>query len=397
MDLRAHTVLLCVAGSRAQGLAGPDSDVDLRGAAVPPAAVLHGFRQAFAQADQPGDMDVFVDTLTDEEQAVVARTKVEGSIYSLAKFARLCVDCNPNLLETLFARDAEVRVCTPLGERLREHRQAFLSHKAQHTFTGYALGQLKRIRGHRQWLLSPPAAPPTREAFGLPRRTLVPKDHLAAAQAAVRKRLDEWNPDWGPLPHSEITRLQTQLEGFLEEVLLAGESPWHRAARSIGLDDDLIEAMDRERRYKNAQRNWEQYRTWQRQRNPARAALEAAHGYDTKHGAHLVRLLRMGREILETGEVRVWRGGHDAEELQAIRQGAWSYEALVDWAEREARGLRELVETGEIAVPEQPDHTVLDELIADLTEAHLRGQRVDTGRASGSSAPDAQSPREETS
>ena len=76
-------------------------------------------------------------------KAVVARTKVEGSIYSLAKFARLCVDCNPNLLETLFARDAEVRVCTPLGERLREHRQAFLSHKAQHTFTGYALGQLK--------------------------------------------------------------------------------------------------------------------------------------------------------------------------------------------------------------------------------------------------------------
>ena len=83
MDLRAHTVLLCVAGSRAQGLAGPDSDVDLRGAAVPPAAVLHGFRQTFAQADQPGDMDVFVDTLTDDAPLAFVVTSATHPIASI--------------------------------------------------------------------------------------------------------------------------------------------------------------------------------------------------------------------------------------------------------------------------------------------------------------------------
>ena len=372
MDLRAHTILLCVAGSRAQGLHRAGSDVDVRGVAIPPARMLHGFIDTFAQADTADEMALYLDLLTPEERGVVAETKLDGSVYALSKFARLCADSNPNLLETLFCREEEVRLCTPLGAELRAHRRLFLSQRAMHTYTGYALQQLKRIRGHRHWLLNPPKAPPTRGEFGLPERTLIPRDQLAVAQDAVLKRLDEWNPDWGPLPHSEITRLQGQLEGFLTDVLLAGESQWHRAARSIGLDDNLIEVMDRERRYRGAQRGWEQYRSWKQSRNPARAALEAAHGYDTKHGAHLVRLLRMGREILETGEVHVWRRERDAEELRAIRGGTWPYEELVAWAAGEAEALQELTRKGTLALPKQPDADALDALIVRLTEASLR-------------------------
>ncbi|AEZ66297.1 hypothetical protein phiTE_131 [Pectobacterium phage phiTE] len=36
-------------------------------------------------------------------------------------------------------------------------------------------------------------------------------------------------------------------------------------------------------------------------RNAARHELEEKFGYDTKHAMHLVRLLRMSQEILETG------------------------------------------------------------------------------------------------
>ena len=46
---------------------------------------------------------------------------------------------------------------------------------------------------------------------------------------------------------------------------------------------------------------------------------------------HLVRLLRMGKEALEEGVLKVKRP--DAEELLAIRAGSWTYEECVKYAE----------------------------------------------------------------
>jgi hypothetical protein len=84
---------------------------------------------------------------------------------------------------------------------------------------------------------------------------------------------------------------------------------------------------DPERGYRAALKHWEAYQAWKGARNPQRAELERQHGYDTKHAMHLVRLMRTGLELLQTGELRVRRP--DAEELNQIRDGALSYEALV--------------------------------------------------------------------
>lgn len=289
--------------------------------AVPPARVLLGFRHRWEQADQPGDLLPFGDLLSAEEAAAGAAHGLEGTVYELRKVVALAADCNPNLLELMACRDQEVRLCTPIGERLRAALPSFLSQKARHTFGGYARSQLARIQTHRRWLLEPPKAPPTRAAFGLPERTTLPRDLFGAAEAA---------------------------------------------ARTVDLDDNLMELMDRERRYRAAQRAWEQYQGWLRSRNPARAALEAAHGYDTKHAAHLVRLLRMGREILEQGCVFVWRGDRDGEELRGIRAGAWSYEALMSWAQEADAALELLLQEGRAVVPAQPDLEALDALAAAL-------------------------------
>lgn len=52
---------------------------------------------------------------------------------------------------------------------------------------------------------------------------------------------------------------------------------------------------------------------------------------DFKHAMHLVRLLRMGAEALETGVINVRRP--DATELLDIRAGKWTYEEVVEYAE----------------------------------------------------------------
>ena len=81
-----------------------------------------------------------------------------------------------------------------------------------------------------------------------------------------------------------------------------------------------------------------QYWTWKRNRNKARGDLEEQFGYDTKHAMHLVRLLRMGQEALMAGHLLVKRP--DAEELLEIRNGAWTYNMVVQYAEEMDREVR---------------------------------------------------------
>jgi predicted nucleotidyltransferase len=376
-DLASRTILLTVAGSRAYGIHTPSSDVDVKGVAVPPARYFHGFQRKFEQADAASEVAVFLDALSPEERAVASRTKLEGSIYEIRKFIGLAAESNPNILDVLFCRDDEVRVITPLGRRLRDARSLFVSARAKHTFSGYAAAQLKRIRGHRAWLLSPPTAPPVRADFGLPENTTIPADQRAAAEAAIRDRVAAWNLGVDSLTDAEKIALEGRITAMFAE-LWAGNDPetvrWLAGARLLGLDANLIHILQQERAFEAASRGWKQYQTWKTQRNADRAALEAKHGYDTKHGGHLFRLLRMCREILETGEVHVWRGPSgpdDAAEIRAIRDGAWDYERLVGWAEAEDRALQAILDGGKAKVPLAPDRDAIDRLCVDLVEAAL--------------------------
>lgn len=97
-------------------------------------------------------------------------------------------------------------------------------------------------------------------------------------------------------------------------------------------------------------------------RNPQREALEAAHGYDTKHAMHLVRLLRMGRELLRDGTMAVRRPDHL--ELRAIRDGALSFEALEALAAATHAEVAE--ERRRSALPEEPDLARIDALVVPL-------------------------------
>ena len=382
MDLRDHTVLLVVAGSRAYGTATPTSDVDLKGAYTPPAAWVYGFRRAPEQIDDDRVGD-FVDRLNPEEVAAARGHGVEGTIYDVRKLIALATQANPNILDVLFCREAEIRLVTEAGSRLRQARDLFLTARARQTFSGYARAQLKRINNHRGWLLAPPAAAPARADFGLPEVSLVPRHQLDAAEAAIRKRLDSWELDLESLEEPDKIAVRRAITDTLTEIgsrlgLGATDATWLAAARGVGLADDLIEALKRERAFRSAQRSFRQYQHWKAHRNPARAALEAEHGYDCKHAAHLVRLLRMGTEILGTGRVHVWRGPDpegpaDAEELKAIRDGAWSYDELLAYAEAEEGRMEQIVATGAMAVPSTPDRDAIDRLCIELVAAGVCG------------------------
>ncbi|RYE75405.1 MAG: hypothetical protein EOO74_10075 [Myxococcales bacterium] len=347
--LRDRTILLVTHGSHAYGLNTPTSDIDLKGVAIPPREYFLGYLQRFEQAEGKDPYDLVV--------------------YDIRKFFNLAAECNPNIIEVLWADESTFQILTPAGRRMVEARQLFLSKKARFTFAGYAHAQLKRIQLHHRWLRSPPSHKPTRAEFSLPERTLIPADQLAAAQAAIQKKLDRWNlDDMSGLDPATRLAVQEAMAAQLAEIQVTSEQLWQSAARTLGFDENFIALLDRERQYTGRQRDWEQYQSWKENRNPKRAELEARFGYDTKHGMHLVRLMRMCKEILETGHVSVKRD--DRDELLAIRNGAWSYDQLIAWAAEQEQGMDELYKKAPL--PHAPDRKKLDQLCIDLVEEALR-------------------------
>jgi uncharacterized protein len=358
--LRERTIFLARHGSFAYGTNIEGSDEDFRGVAIAPTEYYLGAMQRFDQAESK-DPDL--------------------TIFDLRKFIQLASQCNPNVVEILFVDESDRLEVSLLGKRLLDMRDLFLTRRVKHTFSGYAASQLRRIRSHYRWLKSPVETQPKREDFGLPDMSRIPKDQLAAAEAAIRQKLDSWAPDFlDDLEPGHRTAVTNRMNDYLTELGVAmHDDLWPGAARTLGFSDNFIELMAREKRYANAKREWQNYQTWKRERNPARAALEAKSGFDTKHAAHLVRLLRMCREILTTGKVLVRRP--DAEELLAIRNGAWTYERLVEWAEREDAELQAVA--AESALPKAPDIQEIDRRTVAIVSEMLQ---QDAGRDSEDAA-----------
>lgn len=360
-NLDSHTCLLTIAGSRAYGTNKPDSDIDLKGVCIAPKKHYIGVFSKFEQADAPSHMEQFRQYLTPDEVNIANTIKLEGVVYDLKKFLSLAALGNPNILDILFCRDEEIRKIDTRGRMLRAHRELFLSQKLKHTFSGYAQSQLKRINTHKRWLLDPPKAQPIRADYGLLERTLIPNDQLAAANAAIRKKLDSWEPDYSTMDEASKILLQEQIINYLSELSIGAEEKFHAAGKLIGLEDNLISILEQERKYGVALNEWRQYQTWLTTRNKERFELENTYGYDLKHASHLVRLLRMGYEVLLTGKLTVYRE-NDHKELMEIRNGGWSYDKLITYAQDTQFDLDELYKAGSSPLPFSPDYKKIDEL-----------------------------------
>ena len=369
-DLRQHTCLLTIAGSRLYGIHTDQSDVDIKGVAIPPAEYYLG-QKKFEQADAIEHMQTFMQDLTEEEQGISKKEKLEGTVYEIKKFISLATDNNPNILDVLFADDSQVRLITPLGRALRTNRDIFLSKKAYFTHHGYAYSQLKRIKTHRRWLLNPVEIKPTRADFDLPEHSLIPNDALSATFALINKKVDEWEVDLSCIP-SEPDRiaLLERIKHTIEEII-AGDEKWKRAGRFIGIDEHMLVLVDRERKYNSAMSDWKSYQNWVKTRNPKRAAMEAEFGYDLKHAAQLVRLMRTCKELLQTGKLNVNRAGIDAEEILAIKNGAWTYEQMEESFNKESAEIEMLYKTS-TALPKTPNFKKIDDLCCRILSEHLK-------------------------
>lgn len=344
-----NTVFLTLHGSHAYGTNTPTSDVDVKGFAIPPSEYYLGFSKNFEQAELKGK-------------------DPDGVIYELRKFFKLARDCNPNIIEVLHTDPEDWISVHPVGQKILDNKDIFLSKKAYYTFFGYARAQLKRINTRYRWLKNPPRAPTTRTEFGLAEKPLIPPDQLDAAMADIQKRMEAWDVNWELVEPSERILMHERIATMLAELGMTMDTRWMGAAKLLGYEDNFIFYVQKEREYKQKCADWDSYQEWQRSRNPQRAVLEEQFGYDTKHGMHLVRLIRMCREILTLGKVIVKRP--DREELLAIRNGALPYEQLVEWADSQENELATVYQTTQV-LPKSPREEKIDSLCEDSIRTFL--------------------------
>ncbi|RVU25125.1 nucleotidyltransferase [Streptomyces antnestii] len=123
LDLvRDHTIYSCVMGSRAFGLATDGSDTDRRGVYVAPTPMFWRFEKPPTHLDGPAE---------------------EQFSWELERFCELALRANPNILECLHS--PLVEHVTDTGRELLALRGAFLSRQVHATFTGYAMGQRRKL------------------------------------------------------------------------------------------------------------------------------------------------------------------------------------------------------------------------------------------------------------
>lgn len=296
-------VLEATVGSRAWGVADEGSDHDVRGVFVLP----FGWREGLAAP--PG---------------VLVSADGSSTWWEVERTIRQALRADPNTLEMLFV--PQRRVLDPMGQRLIDARQAFVSQAIYGSFGRYALAQAKRLRqslrlaehrGHvLEWLRHEP---------GL-------------SLDEVAERLVAQTPEDEPPPdHARARQYLKQLYRSLHDQGLLAANSFAGLAELAGRAHLELE-LPRELRPKNAY--------------------------------NLLRIVSGAVQWLATGEPLIETQGELRARLRAIKNGEVPLRQALAWTEAVAVQLDQ-ARAGS-PLPLEPDYVAADALLRELRHEAAR-------------------------
>lgn len=101
-----------------------------------------------------------------------------------------------------------------------------------------------------------------------------------------------------------------------------------------------------------------------RNKRTNRPELVHTHGYDTKYGGHIIRVLGEGAQLMVTGELTFPLDPEIRETIRDIRAGRMSKEDCLDMADYMRRSLED--EIARSALPEKADYKTINRLMHDV-------------------------------
>jgi predicted nucleotidyltransferase len=137
-----------VQGSNAYGAAVDVSDFDMIGWCIPPKDIV--FPHLAGQIDgfgrQKRKFTGYQKHHVKDPQALGGKGRsYDINIYNIVHYFHLCMEGNPNMLDSLFLPAECILHTSIVGNKVREKRHIFLHKGVWHRYKGYAFSQLAKI------------------------------------------------------------------------------------------------------------------------------------------------------------------------------------------------------------------------------------------------------------
>lgn len=442
-------IVLCTAGSRLYGNSTPESDWDYRGVYIENTdskCGILGHSESLGGVQHGGKQlrDALVAAGLDLEETD------DVELQELNKFCKLSIDNNPNILDTLchdYTNHEIAIYSNEKGRKLLDNKNLFISSKLKFTFSGYAVSQLKRIKGHNKWINQYPNTDFILkyldlffiikeidfnwicDNFGGQVAEKItgetPQENIKLDKTMTWEQFettidndveDFLDPDKDRVANYRVPRLidyciprdlkakkidmdyklsinylektlsgtdTTTIKDFLlNEASFRTFSPSMLAiytdGKGIFSKEGNLKACDPETigeffcllsidhmNYKKDKDHVNKMWEWKCKRNEKRSLLEEKFGYDTKHASHLVRLMSSAEEILTTGKYDPIMKGERLNLVNDVRNGKYTYEWIIDYAENLDAKLEESYKTCSV-LPKKANIKAVNELILEL-------------------------------
>jgi predicted nucleotidyltransferase len=309
--------------------------------------------------------------LGNDYEEEISDEKHDETYHEFGKWMALLSKGNPNALESLFVPEQMVvGEVHPAIQEVLKNRDKFVSKEVVKSLSGYAFNQIKKARGLGKKIVNPVTERKDVLDFcytfknqgSQPIKEFLAEHHLDQRYcgvvnipnmkdtygvyydwAAYYKFENDhiswdcrWETDFG-IDYPSVTDRIERKEFFKysgivypedieksNEIRLSSIPKGERPICFMTYNKDAYTCHCRE---------YKEYQEWVEKRNQKRYSKAVEAGYNHKNMCHCVRLLTMAKEVSEGKGFNLWRTD-DRDFLMGIKNGDYTYEYLIDYAER---------------------------------------------------------------
>ena len=148
--LSMNTQYLCIMGSTAYGVSSDTSDYDVYGWTIPEKHTLfpHLAGEILDFGTQNKRFKQYQQHHIIDDSAMGGKGReYDFTIFSIVRYFHLCMECNPNIIDSMFVPQNCILHSTNIANMVRDKRHIFLSKAVWPRFKGYAYSQLHKASG----------------------------------------------------------------------------------------------------------------------------------------------------------------------------------------------------------------------------------------------------------